>query len=97
MTPWNKGRSPGACVSDIILSELRWFIERTVAATNTGKPAHVTRVDCQARTEDAAHGNLNAHDEQVQVVAAALLQLVVFSIEDDRRDVLRHVCACIVM
>ena len=37
-TPRNCGFSPGAELSDSILSELTWVIERTVAATNQGNP-----------------------------------------------------------
>ena len=38
LIPRNCGFSPGAAVSDSLVSDLTWLMERTVAATNQGRP-----------------------------------------------------------
>jgi len=33
------GCSPGSLLTEVFLSEIMWFIDKTVAATNHGKPS----------------------------------------------------------
>lgn len=37
-TPISFGASPGTVESDVLRKAITWFIDRTVAATNQGKP-----------------------------------------------------------
>ena len=61
-----------------------------MAATNTGNPEEIlSQETLQALfTYQSTHSDLNGDNKQVKMIAAALLELVIFTIDDDAGDVL---------
>lgn len=61
-----------------------------MAATNTGNPGETpfTKTSQALGTYQSTNSDLNSDDEQVEMVTATLLELVVLAIDDDTRDVL---------